>query len=488
MTMPACRCRLLLDRVGVIGITAALILVIGAPAADAQGAGDRPKRIALWGSSVPNGTGDETNQGGYTGRLRDLLEPRGWEVINVSRGGDSTVTITPRFEPEGTADPDTRYLTPVEPGYVVIALSLGNEGIMRCPPGQESSRCAASQEAQDAVAQQWADGMQRLIQRARDNGIIPIVGNTYARGDFTEAEYARTRRMNLLINTWDVPSINLLGAIDDGYGRWARGFFPEPIHPNAAGHTEMFHAFVPTLFDALAAGKPMPRKTDAPGFARIRGSERSPLTLDVDDTMRSFGLTFSLRAEGEGTVASLGGETIADEVAWVTVPYRRASLDFEAMRLTPTGRRFNGSIAIQNGRWIYTSANGNSVSTPAPSADGQWHTVTLTHHVARGVTHFWVDGRMVGTIEERLQPDRFVLGGPGPEWSTAVPAPADYKDWMIHRAGLNEDEVRALHEGTLLQSSLELYAPLTAEPFENRAQGLSEVTVAAGAVEATTEE
>ena len=63
MTMPACRCRLLLDRVGVIGITAALILVIGAPAADAQGAGDRPKRIALWGSSVPNGTGDETNQG-----------------------------------------------------------------------------------------------------------------------------------------------------------------------------------------------------------------------------------------------------------------------------------------------------------------------------------------------------------------------------------------------------------------------------------------
>ena len=95
---------------------------------------------------------------------------------------------------------------------------------------------------------------------------------------------------------------------------------------------------------------------------------------------------------------------------------------------------------------------------------------------------------MVGTIEERLQPDRFVLGGPGPEWSTAVPAPADYKDWMIHRAGLNEDEVRALHEGTLLQSSLELYAPLTAEPFENRAQGLSEVTVAAGAVEATTEE
>ena len=476
-----------LYRAVAIGMAAALILAIGAPPADAQG-GDHPKRIALWGSSVPNGTGDETNQGGYTGRLRELLEPRGWEVINVSRGGDNTITITPRFEPEGTSDPDTRYLTPVDPGYVVIALSLGNEGIMRCPPGQESPRCAASQEAQDAVFQQWADGMQRLIQRARDNNIIPIVGNTYARGDFNEAEYAQTRQMNLLINTWDVPSVNLLGAVDDGSGRWARGFFPEPIHPNAAGHTEMFHAFVPTMFDALAAGKPIPQKSDAAGFARIGGNARSPLTLDVDDTMRSFGVTFTVRAEGEGTVASLGGETVDHAVDWVTVPFRQASLDFEAMTLSATGRRFNASIAIQNGRWVYASANGNAVSTLAPSADGQWHTVTLTHYVARGVTEFWVDGRMVGVIEERLQPDRFVLGGPGPDWSTALPAPADYKDWMVHRAGLNADEVRALHEGTLLQSSLELYAPLTGEPFDNHAQSLSEVTVEAGAVEATTEE
>ena len=67
-------CCLGLYRAVAIGMAAALILAIGAPPADAQG-GDHPKRIALWGSSVPNGTGDETNQGGYTGRLRELLEP-----------------------------------------------------------------------------------------------------------------------------------------------------------------------------------------------------------------------------------------------------------------------------------------------------------------------------------------------------------------------------------------------------------------------------
>ena len=463
-------------------IGAATSLTVAQSATD-----DRPKRIALWGSSVPNGTGDELNLGGYTGRLRQLLEPRGWKVLNVSRGGDNTLTITPRFEPDGESDPNTRYLTPVDPGYVVIALSLGNEGIKRCARGQEPAAaprpgCSPSRRAQDIISKQFADGLKRLIKRARENGIVPIVGLTYARGDFNEVEYEHTRRMNILINSWDVPSVNLLGPIDDGYGRWARGFFPEPIHPNAAGHTEMFHAFVPTLFDALDAGKPIPMKSAANGFVRVRGNERSPMTLAVADTMRSFSMTFSVRAEGDGTVASVGGETVGHKVDWVSVPFRLGTHEFEGSTLTPTGRRFNASISIENGRWVYASAGGNAVTSPVPGADGQWHYVTLTHYVARGETDFYVDGRLIGTIEERLQPDRFVLGGAGPDWSTAVSAPADYKDWMVHRAGLTTDEVKVLHDGTLLQSSLELYAPLADDSFENRAQSLTTIDVRAGAV------
>jgi len=459
-----------------------VILASGALAISSDD-GDRPRRIALWGSSVPNGTGDELNLGGYTGRLRKLLEPREWDVVNVSRGGDNTVTITSRFEPSGGQDTNTRYLTPVDPGYVVIALSLGNEGIKRCAPGQEPRGCSSSRTMADAVFQQFADGLQRLVQRAREHKIEPIIGLTYARGDFTEAEYSYTRRMNLLINSWDVPSINFLGAIDDGYGRWARGFFPEPIHPNAAGHTEMFHAVVPTLFDAIEAGKPIPAHLISPGYARVKGNSRSPLMLSVADTVRSFGLTFRVRTDGDGTVAGVGGETVDHAVDWVTVPYRRSDLDFEASTLSRTGRRFQATVSIGNGRWVYTSANGNTITTPAPGADGQWHYVTLTHYVARGQTHLFVDGRFVGSINERLQPDRFVLGGPGPDWSTAKSSRADYTDWMVHRAGLNADEVKFLHEGGLLQASLELYAPLSDGTFENRAQSLSVITLDNNSVE-----
>ena len=295
-----------------------LLATTGLVAQQGADTGDRERRIAFFGSSVPNGTGDETGHGGYTGRMRTLLEPRGWEVLNRSRGGDNTVTIAPRFEPEGAPDPDTRYLTTVDPGYAVLALSLGNEGIMECAPG-ETRRCTATKDEADRIYEQHANGLWTLVERTRAKGIVPIVTLCYTRGDFNEREYTCTRRMNLLINSWDVPSVNLLGIV-------------------------------------------------------------------------------------------------------------------------------------------------------------------LSHYVARGETLLFVDGELAGSVAERLQPDRFVLGGAGVA-GIAAPDQVDYKDWMIHRAGLNPDEARALHAGTLLQASLEVYAPLRESAgaaggaVENLAQSLSVVEV-----------
>jgi hypothetical protein len=53
------------------------------------------------------------------------------------------------------------------------------------------------------------------------------------------------------------------------------------------------------------------------------------------------------------------------------------------------------------------------------------------------------------------------------------------RDILLYRSALNEDEVGALQGGTLLQSSLEIYAPLVdlnvaaGGSVENRAQSLS---------------
>src|SRR5262245_10663576 len=264
-----------------------------------QGA-NRPRRIAVFGSSVANGTGDEFNKEGYTGLLRELLSARGWEVLNQSRGGDTTKTMAPRFTPEGTPDPNVRYLLPVNPGYVVIGLSLANEGIWE----------ANGTANKEAVFKQYADGIQGFITRSRQNDIIPIIGLVYPRQAYTKVEYEYVRKMNLLQNTWDVPSVNYLGATDDGAGRYTKGFDFDDKHPNAAGHREFFYAFVPSLFEALEKGKPTPSApTGARGFARVSEGV-APLRFDTQDTMHPFAVSFFVRAQTDGTIAAISGSTL----------------------------------------------------------------------------------------------------------------------------------------------------------------------------------
>src|SRR3546814_16977577 len=72
--------------------------------------------------------------------------------------------------------------------------------------------------------------------------------------------------MNLKIHQWNVPSINLLGAIDDLSGHWMDGFWADGFHPNDAGHAEMAYTIVPSLFDALESGKPSPVKVEGSGI------------------------------------------------------------------------------------------------------------------------------------------------------------------------------------------------------------------------------
>jgi lysophospholipase L1-like esterase len=430
----------------------------------AQSKDDR--RIVLWGSSVAEGVGDEAQAGGYSGHLQRLLAERGWDLENQSKGGDNTTTIAVRFEAGAESEPNTKYLTSVDPDYVIIGLSLGNEGVAQCQFGQATG-CTNSLAEANAVFDQFSKGLQRLIARARAAGITPVVALAYARSDFWEREYELTRRMNLLINSWDVPSVNTLGAVDDGQGRWARGLWSDPYHPNAAGHEEIAYSFVPSLFDALENGKPAPKRSRASGFAQLRAEKADALSYEVEDTMRSFSLTFKVRAANDGPIAQIQGQLLDSQFSIVRRSYGAFEWDTESIKLTPADS-FAAWLGVKDDRISYHSPGGDSISTPIEKSDA-WHDVTLTHYAGRGETLLYVDGEHVGSIGERLQPGEFSLGGT---------ANTDYRDWMIHRAGLNSDEIHALHNNKLLQASLEVYASLNGEhPTANRAQSLSEIRI-----------
>lgn len=196
--------------------------------------------------------------------------------------------------------------------------------------------------------------------------------------------------------SWDVPSVNFLGAIDDGEGKWAKGFWHDSLHPNAAGHFEMTTTFVPTLFDALDQGKPLPKKSTATGFAHTTGA--SAITFTPESTMHPFALTFSVRAQADGTIAAIAGSTLTS--TWAMKREERGggcgALEFETTTLA-TAAPFTASIGVRTGTWTYTAANGQTVASTV-KADVRWHQVTLSHYTARGETLLFVDGTLAGKM------------------------------------------------------------------------------------------
>ena len=425
-----------------------------------------PHRIVVFGSSVANGRGDEFVKDGYTGMLRALMAERGWEVLNQSRGGDTTTSMMTRFSPAGTPDPKVRYLTTVNPSYVVIGLAFGNEGLYE----------AKTKEEKDAVYEGYNKGIRAFVDRARENNIIPIVTLGYTRGVYTPTDYEYVKRANLVQAMWDVPTVNFLGATDDGAGRWSLGW--DDKHPQASGFKEMFYTFVPTLFEALEKGKPTPtRPADAKGFARIAGGT-APLTFAPEETMHPFAVSLMVRAQDNGTVAAISGSTLLAKTA--TRP--NEGKPFLATDLV-TDKPFAAAMAVQNGKWVYKSAAGTVVDSGV-AADARWHHIVLSHYTGRGETLLFIDGKLVGKAAERLEPSRFVIGGPGGS-AGAAPGPkqADYKDVFIFRAALNADEVAALTQGKIFQGSLEIYSPLNDAQFtsgatvENRAQSMTGLKV-----------
>lgn len=453
--------RLILALLAFVG----LVQVLGQAQTPSQPARLHPRRIAVFGSSVANGRGDEFAMDGYVGLLRTMMAARGWEVLNQSRGGDNTRSMMPRFAPQGAPDPRIRYLTTVNPSYVVIGLSFGNEGLYE----------ANTKAEKDAVFKGYGEGIRAFVDRARQNNIVPIVSLCYTRLVYTPEDYEYVRRMNVMQQQWDVPTVNFLGATDDGAGHWSLAW--DDKHPQASGHREMFYAFVPSLFEALEKGKPTPtRPANARGFARIAGGT-APLTFSPESTMHPFAVSLMVRAQGNGTVAAISGSTLVPKIEMRPnegIPFQTTTLNAD--------RPFAAAIGVQNGRWMYKSAAGTIVDSGV-SADAKWHHIVVSHYTGRGETLLFVDGKLSGKVAERLEPKNFVIGGPGASASPAGPKQADYKDVFIFRSALNADEVAVLNEGKILQGSLEIYSALTETqfsanaPVENRAQSLSALKV-----------
>jgi lysophospholipase L1-like esterase len=389
---------------------AVLLSLLQAPPAAAQEE-DAPT-IAVLGSSVAAGwvtsrEGKHDLQNGWAARLGRLLEPRGFRVVNVSVPGDTTRSVLARM---------TEDLDRTDALFVLIALSLGNEGLV---------------EDREAAQESFRDGLLQIVERCAEQGRIPLLGLCYPYDGYDEQDYAALLETNLWIQELGIACVNFLGALDDGTGRFVSGCTYDEGHPGNRGHEELFLSVVPSLFEAIYDGKTEPERPAAAQPTTVRASDGpAPLCHVPADPVHSFTTSFRFRCAGAGAIASL---RVAQGLATL-------SLD-------------------EQGRCAYRSAEGGEIVTKAPLAKDGWHDLSLSHRHLLGRTELFVDGASAGFLEERLEPRQLVLGGSLDE-AIGAPEEAEYRDWFIHRTALGPAEIGALREGAMLAASLEVYAPL----------------------------
>ncbi len=386
-------------------------------------------RISVFGSSVANGQG-ATDYKGYRylygqqliARHNEGRSDNAFYTTNVSIGGNTTTNLLNRYDD----------LIRDFGRYVIFGLSLGNEGIH-----------GASN--QQAVFNQWRDNMLTLINKVRADGKIPMVMNNYTRSDYNDDDYYYVKQLNLLIHQWDVPSTNVLGSIDKGNGQWADGYVSDTYHQNTAGHAEFMYAMVPSLFDAIKAGKAQP----------VRNQTKS-MTVEAGKT---------IYFEPEETVHPF------------TVTVRIKGTEGQVVCLTQSSGTQQATVRVNaNGTVTYTAPTGSTITSTTTINDDAWHNVSLTSYYAQRRTILYVDKTKAGEVGERLA--RIETVSVGDDTNSR-----EVSELSFWRSGMTPEEITAVCDGKMLKSSLEIYAPLGGkDDMQNLAQSAN--TLSYGKAEA----
>lgn len=191
--------------------------------------GKQGLKIAVIGSSVALGCNSWLLRGWAWHLSQALQEKYGHILVNVSEVGANVSTTIDRFP---------LVVTPEKPDIVIIALSLGNEGLAYCPPHQRR-----------VVQRRFERGLQQLVKMTKELGAMPILAGLYPNGDYYAEHNWLLRDTHNRMLGWGVPVLNWLDVLDDGGGRWKAGISSDAAHPNSLGHRLMFEAIDLRIFN-----------------------------------------------------------------------------------------------------------------------------------------------------------------------------------------------------------------------------------------------
>ena len=198
----------------------------------------RGKTAIFIGSSVCEGCG-ATNNRGWTAMTAERMERNGWTTgapIDLPTREAVDETGLGYYEDKICKNTD-------KPAVCFVGLGLSNEGLATAP--DPAVPCGI-----------FLNNLKKIVQALKDAGIFPIVGGVYPNNDYTLMQYAWERRVYDEMDTWDVPVLQWLDGLEDGYGHYPKGWENDPWHPNDEGYKHYYEQIPQKVWDLLECPKP----------------------------------------------------------------------------------------------------------------------------------------------------------------------------------------------------------------------------------------
>lgn len=362
------------------------------------------ERIVFLGSSTTEGTGPSSRDKAYFSLLEQKLTGQGYEFYMRGIGSNNTTHAINRFYDD---------VTPLNPDFLIIQLTIGNEGIYTATDKQ-------------AIYDQFKRNTLKLIRMAQQQGITPIVCNQAPTRSFNETVYRFAKQMNAELEAMGIFCIDWMGNIDDLMGQPIMAGSADNLHYNDLGHTGLANAFPPSLFKRIGLQRS--------GYLQSPTGYINTGALVTDapiDFIPEYPLTsFTAFSRFRVTEHVVSGILSFGEL------YRVALLS-------------GGIIAS----YIPTRVDIGTVPL------NTWQTLAVSFNYISKEVKVYLNGILVQTttLAEFGIPRMTLAGRP----NSGLPMRnADYKDALVYRSRLSDDQIKQLHNGIYRQTSLELFAPL----------------------------
>lgn len=372
------------------------------------------KKIVIAGSSSAGDSGATVPANSWTNLFKAAMEAKGFEVVISATGSETTDGLITRFYTD---------IVPEYPDFLVLNYTLYSQGVLN---GDGST-------AYNALVQ----NTNRIIRMCRHHGIVPVIVSGLANNNFLAAHYRWTKMLNRYLDSMGVIVLNFLGAVDDFTGKFMAGSNFDAIHANDAGHMAYYKSIPLTIFDNLV-GVDYNFQTARNGTIRMGvPTAARPMEMVFANPIDSFTVAFKMRVTDAATT------------------------NMSFCGFGPGNSRLRSDGANAN-RLCYTTATGaNILSTVTPHVDQQWHDVAVTYsHIGQRV-RFYVDGAFNGETAESITFNSFVVGGNFGGTNNAQNV--EYKDIVVYRTRLNDEQIKDLTSGDFPRASLELYSSMADE-------------------------